>query len=523
MWKKWLSKIYYLSFGLLVLTVLYATRKPLCIESRVVEKIDRWTSKGIETAYRCSLSKAVPYSQWMQDNLDQLSRRLQETERVLENMQAFHKRLNLVVLSDRPNVFRFQGDTLYIGEAVLKNEGHLERGLIKAWYREKNQNLFFTQRLVEESFADLILYMQKGELQIGDPIGANSIDLSEIRWPQIIKVPEEYCESVWRMSEHTSLCHNLTLSHKTEISSEIAELALRPLVSTAMIKAYSDLSLKDRYRFSKLVPRILSDADLGKDLVGVDPNRYMGVTALTQASTSLRQFHRYLTEAELFKSSTLFRDFVALLANQLKQTGYEDAFAEANFDLVFSTKKTLDGNSSEVASFRDLAKKHPNLQIAIHDSQNLWMMPSKFPVPLSAFGKVKANRMIVETCGPFDFNFVLGFARQTEKLLIVDDCDSKRLKFYSAYISDGAEGFGEQNKGVAFVQFHLPSLAMKKASLGKVQNVFDLISRRELSNPVFQSLGWQEVKYSTSAEAYYPKAFVDAIEWFRTPDLKLIR
>ncbi len=53
-----------------------------------------------------------------------------------------------------------------------------------------------------------------------------------------------------------------------------------------------------------------------------------------------------------------------------------------------------------------------------------------------------------------------------------------------------------------------------------VTNVFDLVSKRQLDNPVFQSLGWQEIKYSQASEAYFPKAFIDAIEWFRTPESK---
>jgi hypothetical protein len=102
---------------------------------------------------------------------------------------------------------------------------------------------------------------------------------------------------------------------------------------------------------------------------------------------------------------------------------------------------------------------------------------------------------------------------------VVDHCEKDKKISFKRFLAEGAEGFGAENKGIAFVQFHLPSLLMKKTELQSVANVFDFIQKRDPDSASFRSLGWREIHWNEQASAYQPRAFVDAIEWFRTPDL----
>ena len=97
----------------------------------------------------------------------------------------------------------------------------------------------------------------------------------------------------------------------------------------------------------------------------------------------------------------------------------------------------------------------------------------------------------------------------------MEHCEPKAEVHYKEYLKSGAEGFALENTGMSFVQFHLPSLLMKREQLASVLNVQDFIKKRDVENPSFRSLGWQEVRFSQTANAYQPKAYVDAIEWFR--------
>ncbi|MNT22990.1 hypothetical protein D3C72_1583970 [compost metagenome] len=190
---------------------------------------------------------------------------------------------------------------------------------------------------------------------------------------------------------------------------------------------------------------------------------------------------------------------------------------EASFDVLYVSHDALTG---EEPVFKDLMKQsqqNPQLQIALRDKEKIWMLPSKYSMSLASFGQIKANKTIIEKCGEYNFSFVMEYAEKTEKLLIVDRCAAQKNVVYNEYLNKGTEAFAQANKGIAFVQFHVPSLLMKKTDLETAGNVFDFIQKRDVDNPSFKGLGWQEVRWDETASAYQPKAYVDAIEWFRVP------
>jgi hypothetical protein len=241
---------------------------------------------------------------------------------------------------------------------------------------------------------------------------------------------------------------------------------------------------------------------------------------LMEAAETIKNVNSFVSTSHLMRDSASYRSFLVSLTRSLKSVGYSEAFAEAYFDLVYVSDQPISDKSKIYSEFKEIAQSHPRLHMALKDPENIWLLPAKYPVPLKSFGQMRTNRAIVERCGPFNFNYVLGYAHFTEKLLVVDSCDKNQETKYSRFVSDGAEGFAQQNKGVAFIQFHIPSILMKRNQLASVPSVYELVQKREIDNPVFQSLGWQELNWSESAKAYRPKAFVDAIEWFRAPETK---
>ncbi len=109
--------------------------------------------------------------------------------------------------------------------------------------------------------------------------------------------------------------------------------------------------------------------------------------------------------------------------------------------------------------------------------------------------------------------------KKTEKLLVVDHCDITKEIHYARFLTEGPEGFGAQNKGTAFSAVS-PAVTSdeEKAELENVPSVFDFIQRRDVENPSVKILGWREIRWNDEAKAYQPKAYVDAIEWFRMPN-----
>ncbi|QDK39239.1 hypothetical protein [Bdellovibrio sp. NC01] len=514
---RWLTYLSFACFGVLSLLVLQMTRRPLCIDSKVVERIDKLSDKGSDTIYRCAVNKETPYSAYFGQQAKELGTRIQQTEKLLESIEPFYKKIQITIMDEHPLLYRIQGHHLFIGSKLLEAPGHLEKALAKIWYRERNETLFAQQDLMEEVFTDFLVYLQSGDLDIGDPNTHLTTAIRKVKWPYILKSVPSYCESSWKQSEHFAICQNVA-DAEGELKEQVTELSLRPLLVSNWIHSYMKLSMKDRYEFVGNLVRILrADHSIPLPMVTEQIMSAMPEKTLVKAAEAIKNTNLFISSSKLAKDSVAHRTFVANLTNELRSSGFQDAFAEASFDVLLVSQEPLSDDSKTFAEFRKIAKAHPELQFALRDQNNLWMLPAQYPIPLATFGQIRANRTIVEKCGGYNFSYVMDYADTTEKLLVVDRCDHSKAVEYGMFLSDGAEGFGIQNKGVAFVQFHLPSLLMKKAELEQVSNVFEFIQKRDVENPSFKSLGWKEVRWSQQANAYQPKAFVDAIEWFRIP------
>lgn len=514
---RWFTLISFLSFGALSLFVIEMTRRPLCIESRVVERIDRLQDRERETIYRCAVNKVTPFSPYFNAQMKDLTHRVQRIERVLESIEPFGRKVQVTVVPDRPLLFQVQGHQIYIGQNLLEAPGHLEKALAKIWYRERNQSFFVQQALLEEVVTDFLVHLDVGDIDIGDPATLLKTALHPVKWPYVIKSVPAYCESPWKQSEHFALCQNKDEAAQ-ELSQDILEMSLRPLLATSWIRAYRELSLHERFQFIRSLPMMLRSEHLNPLPITMSSQGVGFGGTMLNAAEAIRNLNQYVSLSPANRRSETFRVFVSHFTNELQSAGFQEAFAEASFDVLYVIEGSLNDKSGLFRNILKLAKAHPGLQMALRDNSNLWMLPSRYPIPLKSFGEIRAQRTVVQKCGGYNFSYVMDYAEVTEKLLVVEHCNDADDLQYTRYLREGAEGFGAENKGVAFVQFHLPSLLMKRSELESVANVFEFIQKRDVESPSFSSLGWQAVQWSERAQAYQPKAFVDAIEWFRIPN-----
>ncbi|MEN0057200.1 MAG: hypothetical protein AAGB31_00060 [Bdellovibrio sp.] len=452
-----------------------------------------------EVIYRCALNKSVPYSAFFSTELVNLNYRIQQMERVLESMEPFYKKVHITLLQDRPFFFRVQGNHVYLGTSLLQAPGHLEKALAKVWYRERSQTFFAQQALLEEVFTDFLLYLEGGTLMVGDPRSLSSTSLQTVRWPSLLKSPEAYCDSPWKLSEHYAIC-----AQEDQISvlaDQVGDLSLRPLLTVSWIRSYLRMGVRARFELTRNLSRLLkTELQPALPLTVMEEGLFKSALAVTNISS-------FAVHAGLSKE---------LFNRELQKGGFEKASLEAFFDVLYVSPEPVQETSSEWQELEKLARKNPQMQIAILNSEKLWMLPSKYPVAVRAVGELKATRTIVSKCGQYDFAYVMQYAAMTEKLLIVNSCGADKIQ-YAGFILEGVEGFGSQNKGIGFVQFHLPSLLMKKTELESVVNVLDFLQKRDPQSQSFLSLGWQDVQWNKKANAYQPKAFIDAIEWYRLP------
>lgn len=499
---RWLTYISFGCFGVLILLAFYITRKPLCIDSKVVERIDRLGIFSTDLVYRCAINKEVKFSSFFNERSRDLSQRIIAVERFLESIEPFSRKVQVSAFEDRPQLFKVQDHHIFISQALLNERLLLEKALAKVWYREKADSFFINSALLEEVVTDFLVYGATGDVVA---------EMDSYKWPYSVKSVPEYCESAWKFPEHALSCQSGSVSDATEFS-------LRPMLLNTWIQAYKGLDIFEQGKFLKSFADLLKDDHTPSLPIVKNLSQGVSNSPLWEASEVVRNINSYIATSHVMRSSEALREFVVNLNQELNSSGFKDSFTEAYFDVLFVSEKPLTDKAAMYLHFKEIAKKNPKVHIALKDSENVWLMPTKYPIPLKAFGQIKANKTIVEKCGSFDFSYVLKFSEQSEKLLVVDTCNPAQIAKYTNYLKEGAEGFGEENKGIAFVQFHIPSIVMKRTQLATAPNVYDLVQNGESSRLAFQTLGWQELKWNPKAEAYKPKAFVDGIELFRAPE-----
>lgn len=507
---------YFLSVSLFGLTIFYLfqNRKTICVNSNFVSAIAYVQKNEIQSIYSCKKNKAGEYSPFLNQNINEIQTRLTSLETLLTYLKPFQNKIQISILADRPYYFSVQKNSIEIGQGLLFADGHLEKAIVRLWYRENAQGWFLTNNIFEEVIGDFLIFVNNGKFEIIDPIHKFKTRVGGAKWPQVIKSVQGYCESSWRLSDHYEHC--LNVSKKSNLnSSEIIQLSLRPLVSSSWIKSYKNLGFKERSQFLKSLPQILSlDSLSSEQLLSQLMSENQPVQ---QALLTIRNFHTLMTSDESLMSQDMYRLFTSQFANDLRSSGVNDAFADAFFDFVFrSENEKIVTSSKTFKNMQALALKNPQLQIAIHDSENLWMLPSDYPIQLKAFGNIRTSKMAIVRCGSYDFDYVLSFNEQTERLLVVDKCNQQTALDFSEFFQNGVTAFSKRNATVSFINFHLPSLALRKAQLMPVKDVYTTIENRGSdNNAMISSLGWNELMWDNNANAYRPHAVIDGIDLFR--------
>lgn len=490
----WVFGFFWTSFVALSLSGLFLARKPLCIDSRVVERIDRVGLDSSESLYRCGLNRDTPFAPVLYRQLRSLQARISDVEEGLNRIRPLTPGLRVVILENRPWAFRLLGSSLYIGDKILQSPGHLERGLIKAWLRERDFAADGDRDLREEVLSDLVLFALTGQ-QTGP----------DEAWPYGLQNAEGYCLSPWRLSEHFELCEN----GRRDDEAIAARLSLRGLLSSAVIHGWQDLSLPQQINFLRQLPLWLGSRVPSEIQAEVHP---VDGDALSVAMAARGRFERWIFEKGRRDPSGLAAQFGRYVEGQLKRAGAR-GIDDVDFDLMVVAPEPQTKDSSFIAQLAEEAQAHPEWRIAIQDRQKIWILPSRQSFVIRG-PHLKADRVATFRCGPFDLDWVFGFEGSAQKLLVINSCHPSEVDL-KAWIRGGVEGFATSHPHISFVQFHLPSLQLRRPFLDVRQDLSRLMQQRDLNAPLFQVLGWQNLDWSEKTGAYHPRAVVEGIESFR--------
>lgn len=509
--ERWWTFLIFACFCILGFCGVQLSKKPLCIDSKVVEKIDRVSAAQIESIYRCGINKPVPFSAYFDRHLHALSQRIENIEHVLETAKPFKRKIRITIFESHPFLFYVRNNRIYIGEKLLESGMHLEKALAKLWYKEVVSQRIYSWELLEEVVTDFLIFLPSGKIKFASS-DKNYFESFSSKWPHVIKNAKEYCESPWKKSEHYSFCSRSKIIASV-LPEEINQNNLRSLLSMSFINAYKDLSLKERKTFVNLLQTVLSQAYLEKPPSFLSFQSAKSEPASTGMREATEKLASFTSNSSAMVKTNLFKIFSLNFRQQLVKSGFPLFSEPTLFDALYVVNEPLDSDNSLIGRFSRMAEQNSNLLVAIKDNNNLWLLPSKHPTSIKSFGAIHAHTVIVEHCGNFTVKQVSAYESIAEKLLIIDNCLHQSVD-YSYLLTQGVEEFAAKNQGITFVQFHLPSLMMKKINLKEDAKVLNL-NNREFELSYAKNLEWQQVHWNKKANAYQPKSSVEAIQWYR--------
>lgn len=488
---------------LLLSTVVFAfvARKPLCIDSKVVEKVDSVKDGKIATAYRCGLHRHVEYEQTIAENSRDLGRRLQKLERFFDWLGALDSKVYLTINSDQPKQYHVQGHELYVGIDVLKSNGQIEKGIIDIWLKEKLSNHFQNNLLAMESLGDFFYFILNGNLDIENPISKTSLmEDAHSNWPQVLSSTAGVCRSLWVPSPLINFCAD-TESIKLPNDS-IDPMSTRALLSQSLIGAYSRLKGNQRpiflSQFLAVLPKIdLESFALGKSSISLDRQSYI------DAATKLNAWSLML--------GRISPHFSMLFGLELKSRGFEIEEARADIDLIVfdSSKQPNIRGSIE----KDLMKMELQSLVGFVDSENVQLGVGGELLPIKLFGDIRSRIGVYVHCGQLEHSKLIGAISRVQRLLVLNTCVETNLKI-SGYLKKGIQQFAIENQKVKFIEFHSSSFLAALTKLPDSSPYLALIEMKK-DQGLLKFLGWNEPQFDSSANAYRAESNIEAISWYR--------
>ncbi len=505
----------------LILGFAVLNRPQQCIESSVVDKFDIITTgkqddrQKEKITYRCGYRLKNQYSKDIEGYLNDITKRSNQITTALQSISEFTQPLQITIEEKKPYQFLVEERRITIGRDLYLARGHFERAIIKAWAIQQNTKNNINRShdfFVEDSFVDLVYFFIYGKFDLFDPTTQIQTKTGPAPWPQILKNQRSYCESSWKLSEDYETCLQQKNS-KTDLNSEkIVNTSVRPLLTSALIEAFNQISFRKRNQFIKDMTYHLSLIRLDSEIKINQILKYEN--PLTEGVNNIKLFLAYFSSFQDSKSE-IDTAFYYQIKNYLSQQGVSDSYSEAYFDYLFEVSGHLNEQSNLFSSLLKHSMNHLKLQIAIKDSEKIWILPSKTSLPLTVFNQIKSKQHIYFLSPYLKSINIIDFIKTSEKLMIVKGLNFQKDYKFDVLFNKNILDFIKVEKDMAFIQFHLPSLEMRLNELKHISNYFELVQSRDISRTEFQQLGWQGLEWVDQYKYYKPKAVIDAIEYFR--------
>lgn len=504
--ERFLPFITFLGFSVVILLFLAMSQKPLCIDSRVVERMDRIHLGKTESVYRCQVQRRVPYSQfWGESNI---SSRLSQSERFLEGIEPFKKRYQILIHPEKPYLYRIRGSQVFVGEKVILTEGQLERLMTSLWVYEKAQADIERPDLALESLVDFVMDLSRS--QVVSPVNSLPVDKVSYAWPVILRSQKGYCDGTWSVPHHYQFCAELIESQLSPRSKSFVSLSLRPYIYGKLGQSYAELSLKQKNSVYKNMAKILRALDLKHPDLFFQKN----VSDLTGSKKTVQSVADQIFRAGQIVGSTDIQAWGSYFKLKIAHDFRGDSAISAKVDTLFDFSELPPAAfQSRVSEINLWIKRNPELKVAVIGIDEVLFLPELSGVSLEQFGQLSSSVRVIESCKDIELTHLFELESYTENILLVQNCEAQKQLRYSPFLRGGVIDFAVSNKDVNYVLLHAPSFLSQQERLSQVPVLFDGLKKNQ---PGFASaFVWADVAYDDYTESLVPSATIEGLQRFR--------
>jgi hypothetical protein len=457
-----------LIMGLLALA--WLSRSPFCINSGLIERIDRWGLDSSTQVYSCQKNIDVEYDDELRLFVEKIEPELQKIEFFINSLRVPIKILNITWIDSENKLVKLQYSNL-----IYKDTKDLDPLII---YRSVlMQNLgMLDSSLIENRMGHAII-------EASIDVIVSSLDLSNFEEGQFKDWNTTYGSvSAYCSSKEVSFL-DFDLCQKSNSLSIKDQAWMRPILRDILKNSEKALSLKERAQYSQKLANYLKQLASKK----IDAN--------TDGKAVLREFLSLMQDQPL-------------LQKQIER-GLNIAKWNSNDEITYENFIYL--NAKDVSS---VLVANPNLSllnVVIQTGDWLWL--PKHLAPLQSDNKYKIQNTIVNFCKDLSEKEINEWISKAENILLVQECDNKKLLNFESYFRKGIGNFASSNPQVKFIKLHGPSYKLYLTK-NKI-NLIDLVLKQKWSHPIFSKIGWQAPTEIKESQYYETNSSIDAIQAFR--------
>lgn len=480
----------------------FITRKPLCVESTLIDEIEWISSDSKKTSlFNCNSAHKIPAEEVFIEKHNDLQKRISQLENLLKTNFKPAFPIKLAIHGGSSSILQVASDSVVIGEDLFLNKKWVfEQAYLQAWLQQfqKGQGLGFLR-------LDIMSHFLMWNLGVRDQFDENWQSVLK-QWPSMTTTWSGYCAAPVKSEIYASLCIAPSFTKKSEL---FMPLTLSYWMAYKLWQSFQALPISDQMGFFGAIPRFVESLSLTEDT----PLSEMG---LTEMDAFVRK------EVEVWKLTLEKVGYASYGATfHVKMMSDLDAVSNDLGKVDLFVKKDNDWTTQEVQYFQNLAFGELNYKFLAENPEGYWRFPWLAPISLKAIPSVRATNFVFITCEWPTVTKLLDFQEHAEKVIVVKSCaDEPATVLYSGLLHRGLQYFSLDNKDIQFIYVNIDALRflMKRDENLRNKKLGAFSQSNNRKNYLAEKANWVSALWNQQYRAYEVHATVDTVEWFKLPE-----